>query len=286
MKTWMIILIRSVGLFFLTLILVKVLGRKRQAKMTPFNFINYTVIAVLVSLVSVNLISNWVFGIIALVAWILLPIAVDYASMKSKFIYDLMNGKEAIVIKEGKVMEENLKTSRFTGEDLLRELRSRNVFNLADVEFAVMESTGDLNVVLKSDKKPITPQDLGIKVSPQTAPQTVILDGNVINESLANLGLNQGWLSAQLENMGVTLDNVFIGQVNSNGELYVDLFDDIVQLPQTNVRELLFASIEKSQADLMAYALETQNPKAKAMYTNDANRLKKVMEKLEPYLLR
>lgn len=286
MKTWMIILIRSVGLFFLTLILVKVLGRKRQVKMTPFNFINYTVIAILVSLVSLNLISNWVFGIIALAVWILLPIAIDYASMKSKFIYDLINGKEAIVIKEGKVMEENLKASRFTGEDLLRELRSRNVFNLADVEFAVMESTGDLNLVLKSDKKPITPQDLGIKVSPQTAPQTVILDGNVINESLANLGLNQGWLNAQLENMGVTLDNVFIGQVNSNGELYVDLFDDIVQLPQTNVRELLYASIEKSQADLMSYALETQNPKAEAMYTNNANRLKKVMEKLEPYLLR
>ena len=218
--------------------------------------------------------------------WIFIPIAVDYLSMKSKFIYDLINGKETIVIKEGKVMEENLMSSRFTGEDLLRELRSRNVFNLADVEFAVMESTGDLNVVLKSDKKPITPQDLGIEVSPQTTPQTVILDGNVINESLANLGLNQGWLNAQLENMGVALDNVFIGQVNSNGELYVDLFDDVIQLPQTNVRELLYASIEKSYADLMGYALETQNVKAKAMYTNSANRLKKVMEKLEPYLLR
>ncbi|MCT8977658.1 DUF421 domain-containing protein [Clostridium sp. CX1] len=286
MKTWVIVLFRSIGLFFLTLILVKILGRKGQAKITPFSFINYSVIGILVSLVSLNLISNWVFGVIALAVWIFMPIALDYLAMKSKFIYDLINGKEVVVIKEGKVMEENLKSSRFTGEDLLRGLRSKNVFSLADVEFAVMESTGDLNVILKSDKKPVTPKDLGIKVSPQTAPQTVILDGNVINESLANLGLNQGWLNAQLENMGVTLDNVFIGQVNSSGELYVDLFDDVIQLPQTNVRELLYASIEKSAADLMKYALETENQKAKDMYINNANRLKKVMEKLEPHLLR
>lgn len=286
MKTWLVILFKSTGLFFLTLILVKIMGKKYTSKMTPFNFINYAVIAVLVSLVSVNIISNWAFGIVALAVWIVLPVLLDYLSMKSKIVYDLINGKETILVKEGKVMEDNLTQVRFSGEDLLREMRSKNVFNLADVEFAVMESTGDLNVVLKSDKKPVTPHDLGIKVSPQTAPQTVILDGNVINESLSNMGFNQGWLNAQLENIGVTLDNVFIGQVDSSGELYVDLFDDMIEIPQSNVKELLYANIEKAQADLMSYALETDNQKAKAMYTNNANKLKNVMEKLKPYLLR
>lgn len=286
MKTWLIILLKSTGLFFLTLILMRVMGKKHTTKITPFNVINYAVIAILVSLVSMNLITNWVFGIVALSVWILLPILLDYLSLKSKFIYDLINGKGTVLVKEGKVMEGNLNQVRFTGEDLLREMRSRNVFNLADVEFAVMESTGDINVVLKSDKKTITPHDLGIKVSPQGAPQTIILDGTVINESLSNMGLNQGWLNAQLETLGVTLDNVFIGQVDSSGELYVDLFDDLINIPQSNVKELLYANIEKSQADLMSYALETENPKAKAMYTNNANKLKKIMEKLKPYLLR
>ncbi|KZL91159.1 DUF421 domain-containing protein [Clostridium magnum] len=286
MKTWLIVLFKSIGLFFLTLILIKIMGKKYTSKMTPFNFINYAVIAILVSLVSVNIISNWAFGIVALAVWIVLPVLLDYLSMKSKVVYDLINGKETILVKEGKVMEDNLSQVRFSGEDLLREMRSKNAFNLADVEFAVMESTGDINVVLKSDKKPVTPHDLGIKVSPQGAPQTVILDGNVINESLSNMGFNQGWLNAQLENIGVTLDNVFIGQVDSSGELYVDLFDDIIEIPQSNVRELLYANIEKAQADLMSYALETENQKAKAMYTNNANKLKNVMEKLKPYLLR
>lgn len=286
MKIWLVVLFKSIGLFFLTLILVKIMGKKYTSKMTPFNFINYAVIAILVSLVSLNIISNWAFGIVALAVWIVLPVLLDYLSMKSKVVYDLINGKETILVKEGKVMEDNLSQVRFSGEDLLREMRSKNVFNLADVEFAVMESTGDINVILKSDKKPVTPHDLGIKVSPQGAPQTVILDGNVINESLSNMGFNQGWLNAQLENIGVTLENVFIGQVDSSGELYVDLFDDMIEIPQSNVKELLYANIEKAQADLMSYALETENQKAKAMYTNNANKLKNVLEKLKPYLLR
>jgi hypothetical protein len=182
-------------------------------------------------------------------------------------------------------MEENLSKIRYSGEDLLRELRSKNVFNLADVEFAIMESTGDINVILKSDKKPVTPKDLGIQTSPEGASQTVILDGNVINESLSNLGLNQGWLNEQLELLGVSLDNVFIGQVNSKGELYVDLFDDMIEVPQSKVRELLYASLEKAEADLMSFSLETQDKNMQNIYKKDSLILKKILGKLKPYLL-
>jgi uncharacterized membrane protein YcaP (DUF421 family) len=285
MKIWIAILLKSTALFFLSLLCIKVLGKKRWTKITPFNFINYIVIAVLIVLISVNIIPNWVFGIITLAVWILIPIALDYICMKSKFIYNLINGKDIIIVKKGKIMEENLSKVRYSGEDIIRELRSKNVFNLADVEFAIMESTGDINVMLKSDKKPVTPKDLGIQTSPEGAPQTVILDGNVINESLSNLGLNQGWLNEQLELLGVSLDNVFIGQVNSRGELYVDLFDDMIQVPKLNLREMLYANLEKAESDLMSFALDTQDKNAKNIYEKDSIILKNILEKLKPHLL-
>ena len=99
-------------------------------------------------------------------------------------------------------MEDNLFRARLSGEELLRELRSKNAFNLSDVEFAVMETTGDIIVLLKSDRKPVTPHDLEQKVAPQTEPQTVILDGNMLDEPLANMGLNREWLKMQLEKLG------------------------------------------------------------------------------------
>jgi uncharacterized membrane protein YcaP (DUF421 family) len=286
MSTWLVILVRSIFLFFLTLFLTRIMRSKNLSKLTSFNLICYLAISIIVVLISFNIITNFYFGIIALAVWALMPIALDFLCMKSRWIHNAIQGKETVLIKNGKVMEENLAKIRMTGDEFLKELRSINIFNLADVEFAIMETTGDINAVLKADKKSITPHDLGEKVASKTEPQTIILDGNIIAEGLTNAGLNQEWLSTQLESKGVTLDNVFIGQVDSSGDLYLDIFNDNIEVPQSQNKEMLYANIEKTQADFMSFALETNNEKAKSMYLKDAEKLKKVMQDLEPYLLR
>ncbi|MBU7006926.1 DUF421 domain-containing protein [Phosphitispora fastidiosa] len=286
MIEWIEILLRSGGLFFLALFLLRVMGKRQPSRMNPFNFVNYMVIAIISALISLNVIRDIALGLTALGVWVILSIAMDYLALKSKWVQDLVNGKATILMKDGKVMEENLLQVRYTGEELLRDLRSKNVFNLADVEFAVMETTGDINVLLKSEKKPVTPHDLGKQVSPQPEPQTVILDGNILNEPLSNLGLNRDWLKVQLNSLGVSQDNVFIGQVDGSGELYVDLFDDAIQIPQPKVKELLFANLDKTHADLLSFALDTKDDRAKEMYLKNAKKLKHLMEKLEPFLLR
>ncbi|MFT9496695.1 DUF421 domain-containing protein [Anaerosolibacter sp.] len=286
MKEWLIILLRSIGLFFGVLIFIRVMGKKQIARMTPFYFVSYGVIAILTALISANIIKNLGFGLLALGIWILIPIALDYIAMKSKWLHDVLNGRETVLVKDGKIMEENLKQLRITGEELMRELRSKNAFLMSDVEFAMVETTGEINVLLKSDKKPVTPHDLGKKVATQMAPQTVILDGNVLDEPLGDMGLNQGWLRVQLKNMGVSLDNVFVGQVDASGDLYVDLFDDSLQQPQIQVKELLYATLEKCEADLVSFSLETEDEKAKKMYEINGQRLQDVLKNLEPHLLR
>lgn len=284
MKDWIQILVRSASLFFIVLVFTRIMGKGSLSKMSPFKFVNFTVIAIIASLISLNL-TTLTFGFLTLGVWLLFTLALDYLSIKSKWVHDLVLGKETLLVKHGKVMEENLIQARLTGEELLRELHSKSVFNLADVEFAVMETTGEINVLLKADKKPVTSYDLGQKVAPQSEPLTVILDGNMLDESLGSMGLNRRWLNTQLESMGIALENVFIGQVDSSGDLYVDLFDDKIQTPQPKVKELLFANIEKAHADLLKFALETNNPKAKSVYSRDARKLENMLKKIEPYLL-
>ncbi|HWR09746.1 DUF421 domain-containing protein [Sporomusa sp.] len=286
MQAWLQVLFSSISVFFLLLLLTRIMGKRNIVRMTPFRFVSYIVIAVIAALISLNLIQNLAFGFISLGVWVLFPIALEYLSLKSKWLHDLINGKETVLIKHGKILEDNLLQTRLTGEQLLRELRSKNAFNLADVEFAVMEDTGDINVFMKSNKKPVSATDLGIKVAPLAEPQTVVLDGTILNEPLFSLGFNTEWLGIQLETRGVSLDNVFIGQVDSSGDLYLDLFDDSVQLPQPKVKEMLYANFEKIQADLTTFALETQNKAAKKMYSKHAGKLEQLMEKLKPYLLR
>ena len=286
MNEWIEIVLRSASIFFFSLIVVRMLGKRHPLKMTPFSFVSYIVIGIIAALISLDIVDNYAFGIIALLVWAFFFMAMDYAAMKSKSVHDLVYGRESVLIKDGKVMEENLAKERLTGEELLRFMRSKNVFSIADVEFAIMETTGDVNVYLKADKKPLTAHDLERKVAPETSPQTVILDGNIMSESLSNLGLNEGWLNTELEKLGVVLNNVFIGQVNAYGELYVDLFDDANTVPKVKVRELLYANLEKCHADLMSYALECKDENGKSMYNKNCDKLKKIMDTLRPYLLR
>ena len=286
MNTWLIIFFKSIVLFFIALVITKYMKRKTISRFTPFDFISYTIIAIIISLMSLNLINNFYFGLIALAIWTFMPLILDYAEMKSKTIYNILHGKERVLIKNGKIMEDNLSKERITGQEFLQQMRSKSAFNLADVEFALMESNGDINISLKADKKPVTSYDLGKKVAPKTEPQTVILDGNILNEGLTNAGLSQGWLTIQLEVQGVTLENVLLAQVDSSGDLYLDLYDDMIQVPKAEVKEMLYASIEKCQSDLMSYSLDTDNLEAKDMYYKNSKKLDEILKKLEPYLLR
>ena len=286
MNTWLIIFFKSIVLFFIALVITKYMKRMTISRFTPFDFISYTIIAIIISLMSLNLINNFYFGLISLAIWTFMPLILDYAEMKSKTIYNILHGKERVLIKNGKIMEDNLSKERITGQEFLQQMRSKSAFNLADVEFALMESNGDINISLKADKKPVTSYDLGKKVAPKTEPQTVILDGNILNEGLTNAGLSQGWLTIQLEVQGVTLENVFLAQVDSSGDLYLDLYDDMIQVPKAEVKEMLYASIEKCQSDLMSYSLDTDNLEAKDMYYKNSKKIDEILKKLEPYLLR
>lgn len=278
------VIIRSLSLFFLVWLSIRLIGKRNISRVKPFNFMSYIVLAIVATLMSLNLI-DLISGFIVLLTWLVLPIALDFLSIKSEAIHQWINGKETVLIKHGKIMEENLMQVRMTGEDLLAELRSKNIFNLSDVEFAIMETNGEINAYLKSDKKPVTAHDLGEKVAPQAEPQTVIMDGNILNEPLFSLGLNQEWLKVELEKMGVALENVFLGQVDSSGDLFLDLFDDAVEIPQPKVKELLYANLQKVQADLATYSLQTDDKNAKDMYIRNSQKLENLLDKLRPYLL-
>lgn len=286
MDTWLIVLFKSIILFFIAIIITRYMKRKTLARATPFDFISYSVVAVLIPLISLGVISNFYFGIITLLIWAIMPLVLDFASMKSKTIYNLLHGKERVLIKNGKIMEDNLSKERITGQEFLQIMRSKNAFNLADVEFSLLETNGDINFSLKADKKPVTSYDLGKKVPQKSEPQAVILDGNILNEGLTNAGLNIGWLNTQLEAQGVPLESVFLGQVDSSGDLYLDLFDDMIQIPKAQVKDMLYASLLKCQSDLMSYSLDTDNEEAKNMYAKNAKKLEELINKLEPYLLR
>lgn len=279
------VFLSSAGIFVLVLFLVRLFGKRQNSQLTFFDFVNVVVIGVLAGATSLGLIGI-IEGFIALAVWTLFPMAVYWAAIKYKAVRDLVQGKEIVLINHGKIMEDNLLKARLTPEDLLSKLRRKNVFKTADVEFAVMEPAGDVSVMLKKDIQPATAKTLGLNTGQESVPQTVIMYGVIMDEALAAMGLNRGWLHTELKKAGVALENIFLAQVDSVGQLYLDLFDDAIQAPQPQTKELLYATLKQCEAALETYALSTLNQEAKKMYGQSAGEVAAAARELEPLLKR
>lgn len=286
MPEWLNILARSVGLLALVLLLVRLMGKRQTSQLTFFDLVTGIVIGVTAAAISLNLVEVLANGLIALAVWTIIPALLYVLAIKFKAVRDIVQGKETILINHGKVLEDKMLEARLTPEDLLSQLRRKNVFNIADVEFAVMEPTGEVSALTKKDKQPLTPATLGLEVGRESVPQTVMLDGIIMDEPLTSMGLNRRWLHTELEKAGVAPENVFIAQVDSYGQLYLDLFDDAIILPQPKAKELAFATLKKCQADCELYALGSRTPEAKKMYEKNSMVLSEAIQELEPYLKR
>ncbi|OXM86173.1 DUF421 domain-containing protein [Paenibacillus rigui] len=283
---WLHIVLRSLGAITMLFILTRILGKKQISQLTFFEYITGITLGELAGFISTDIENNYMHGVIALVVWVMVPLLVELATLKSKTLRQWFEGKGTILIEKGKVLEKNLKRERYTADELLEQLRAKSVFNMADVEFAVLEASGELSVLLKKENQPLTPKHLGIKVAPERETQAVIIDGNYMDEPLSTAGFSREWLDTELEKIGVIKDNVFIGQVDSYGQLYVDLYDDVLQLPENTQKPLLYATLKKCEADLTLYGLATQNEAAQAMYRHGAEQMQEVLKQVMPLLKR
>lgn len=286
MPEWVEVAIRTLVSVIVLFILTKLLGKRQISQLSLFEYITGITIGSLTAYISLDIDSTWYLGIVSLVVWVACSLGIDYLTLKSKKMRDIIDGKGTILIKDGKVMEDNLKKERLTTDELLEQLRTKNIFKLADVEFALMESSGQINVLPTRENLPLTPLHLGIKVAPEQESQTVIMDGKMLDEPLATIGLNRAWLNVELEKIGVAIENVFLGQVDSYGQLFVDLFDDQITVPVPQKKALLYSTLKKCEADLETFGLTTKNKKAKEMYQECANELQSIIDELKPILHR
>ncbi|WP_067730116.1 DUF421 domain-containing protein [Oceanobacillus damuensis] len=284
MPEWINVILRSLTLIVLLFFLVKLLGTKQLSQLNIFETISGIVLGGIAAIHTMDPNTNFSYALIALVIWFLVPFGAEKIALKSKAFRDFTEGKGTVFIQDGKIMEDNLKKEGYSTDDLLEKLRDNNVFLASDVEFAILEPSGSLSVLPKRENRPLTPKDLGIKLAPSKEPQTVIMDGKVLVEPLANLSLNQQWLESELDKMNVSIENVFLAQADNDGQLSVDLFDDMIAVPAPTEKPLLLATMKKCQADLELFSLSTENMQSKEMYDKNSKKLQNAIDRITPYL--
>lgn len=285
MADWLSIIVRGFLFIIILFFITKWLGKKQISQLSFFEYVNGITIGSIGAEMVTGLEQKISLGILSIATCAAIPFLAGFVSLKSKPFRNFVEGSGTIFIKDGKVMEDNLKKERYTIDELLQLLRKKDVFQVADVEFAVLETTGDLSVLLKKEKQPLTAYDLNLTVAAVKESQTVIMDGKILDEPLSTAGRSRQWLHTELEKLGVTIENVFLGQVDSYGQLTVDLFDDKIKVASPQEKPLLYATMKKCQADLELFALGTENEQAKQMYLKNSKKMQAAIDKVA-YLLK
>ena len=284
MPDWIHVVIRSALFMVVLFIITKILGKKQMAQLSMFEYVTGITIGNIGAELVINLSEKIYLGVVAMVATAAIPFASSFITMKSKTLRNVLDGRGKVFIKNGKVLEENLRREKVTIDEFLEMLRREGVFDLDEVEYACLEANGTLSVLLKKENRPLTMKDLGIYAPPEEEAHTIIMDGIILDDALDLAGKSRTWLRKELEKQGVTNEDVFIAQVNASGQLKIDLYNDQAQARSSKDKKLLLASMHKCFADLEWFALAEKEEEAKQLHRQNGERMKQAIEKVSALL--
>lgn len=218
----LIILIRTIILYFVVLFVIRVMGKAELSKMDPFEMVVLFMIAELAAIPIESLDIPLLNGAAAILTLLFLEVSLSYLSIKSPKINKLLNGKPSVIIDRGNINEKELKNQRISIDDLMQQLRLKNYPSLADVDYAILEANGDLSIIPKPEKAPLTRDDMGFETSSTIMPMVLISDGVLYQNSLKLLGKEEGYLKKELLKAKLTdYSQVFLCFYDENRQLHV-----------------------------------------------------------------
>ncbi len=198
------------------------MGKRQIGQLQPFELVITIIIAELVVIPMQDKDVPLIEGLVPVFTLLLLQYGVSLLLMKSEGARAIVCGVPSVLVHDGRIVEKELRRLRYNLSDLLEQLRVKDLPNITDVEFAVLETNGDLSVIPKSQKRPLQPEDLKISTSYEGLPLSLIVDGKVKMGSLQKAQLNMEWLQNELQRHGVKRPtDVLYASLSTDGALFV-----------------------------------------------------------------
>lgn len=227
MSTW-----KTVLAFILVLVYARLLGKEQIGQLTFYDYVTGITFGNIAAVLALSRDDDTLHIVWVLTLFVGIAFSMGYITLLSRPLRKIIEGEPVIVIHNGKILEKNMRKMRYNIENLTTQLREKGVFNLADVEFAVLETNGALSVQFKSQKRPVTPADLGIPTQYEGMSSEIIVKGKVIYPNLEQNNLDEQWLISELNKRGLNgPSEVFYASLDNQGELYIDFWDDTLQNP-------------------------------------------------------
>ena len=211
---------RAILLYIIVLIVMRLMGKREIGQLQPFELAISIMIADLASIPMTDTgvpISNGIIPILGLLVMHLLISVINLKSMKAR---EIICGKPRILIYRGRIDEKALKKERFTINELEERLRGNNVVNLGDVEYAILETSGNITVIQKPEKRNTIPEDFNIIPEYEGISYDLVVDGKVMDKNLKKLGKNYQWLKNQVAKFNMKPEDALVVTLDGKGQIF------------------------------------------------------------------
>lgn len=222
----LITFIRAIILYIVVLVVMRLMGKREIGQLQPFELAISIMIADLASVPMSELGIPLTNGIVPILALLVMYMIISILNMKSVNFRKIMSGKPAILIYRGKIVEKALRKESITINELQERLRVDNIFNLGDVEYAILETNGELTVIQKPEKRTLTPQDLNISPEYEGIPYDLVVEGKVMHENLKSIGKDEIWLEKQLKKFDAKIENTLVATIDGKGQFFCQKKDN------------------------------------------------------------
>ena len=211
---------RSIVLYIIVLIVMRLMGKREIGQLQPFELAISIMIADLATIPMTEIGIPIFNGIIPILGLLLMHLIISIINLKSLKGREIICGKPTILIYRGKIDERALKKERFTINELQEKLRGNNIVNLGDVEYAILETSGEVTIIQKPEKRGTIPEDFNIKPDYEGIPYDLVIDGKIMNQNLKILGKNYSWLKKQVEKFGIKPEEALVVTIDGKGQIF------------------------------------------------------------------
>lgn len=216
-----IVLLRGLLSLFTLFFVTKMLGKKQVSQLSLFDYVIGISIGNFAAEITINLDASLIYGVVAVLEFGIFAYIISIITMKSIKLRRFFMGIPTILIEKGRIIESGLKRVHYDINDLLEQCRSNGYFDLNEIDYALMECSGELSIMPKYVDKPVTIKDLDLKTEIQGLCANIIIDGNIMEDNLKNMNKDNKWLYQQLEIKGYKINEILLATLDLNEKITI-----------------------------------------------------------------
>ena len=211
---------RAIVLYIIVLIVMRLMGKREIGQLQPFELAISIMIADLAATPMAESGVPITNGIMPILGLLVMHLIISMINIKSTKAREIICGRPSLLIFRGKIDQKVLKKERFTVNELEERLRDNNIFNIGDVEYAILETSGQVTVIPKPNKRPTTLEDFNLEPKYQGIPYDLVVDGKVMYKNLEKIGKNYTWLQKQTEKFGIKPEEALIVTIDGDNQFF------------------------------------------------------------------